>query len=285
MKGITQGSVCLAALLLLGAGMASAQVQSDQQQKCINKVNKAAGKVAAAQVKANNGCVKDYVLGAIADADACVDDDPKNKVEDKQQNVLNDESKACLPGQLPDFGYVNGAFAGTTAQEAGVDLVHDVFGEPVDPGLYLCDTNPAECLCQRQSISRVSKLSRAMNKIWVKCKKAALKIGKDPFPLGAASAADLAECVINGSHPLSVQADTKGKLANATTQMSETIAQFCGTTPNDEFGGGECAGLSGVLLIDCLRNQVECRFCLMVNAIDGMAIDCTTWSGTTTCPP
>lgn len=280
MKRVIQGSVCLAALLLLGAGMASAQVQGNQQQKCINKVNKAAGKVAAAQSKANNSCVKDYVLSAIPNADACVVDDPKDKVEGKQANVLADETKNCISGMLPDFGYTSGMFAGTTAYESGRDLVRDVFGNPVDSGLFICDTNPAECLCQRQTISRISKLYRALNKIWVKCKKAALKINKDPFPLGADSAADLAECVTNGGISLSVQADTKGKILNATTQMSDTIGQFCSPLlALNEFDGGVCANLSGAPLVDCFRNQAECRFCKMVDAYDNLPLDCATWSG------
>lgn len=281
-KGLRE-FVCLGALVLF-ATAASAQ-QSDQQAKCINKVNKAASKVQAAQGKANAACVKEFVKGSISGANAadnCVLDDPKDKVEGKQQNVLNDENKNCIGGELPDFGYTSGATAGTVAYQVEVDLIRDVFGNPVDSGLFICDTNPDECLCQRQAIDRVEKLFRAMSKLWVKCKKAALAIGKDPFPAGAANIGELQQCVTNGSIALSVQADTKGKLAAGELQMSDTIGQFCTPGGNEEFPG-VCP--SGATLVTCLRDQVECRFCKMVNGVDAATIDCAAWSGSASCPP
>jgi hypothetical protein len=285
MKKGLRAFVCLGVLALF-ATAASAQ-QSDQQAKCINKVNKAASKVQAAQGKANAACVKEFVKGSISGvnaADNCVLDDPKDKVEGKQQNVLNDENKNCIMGQLPDFGYAGGVTAGTVAYQVEVDLIRDVFGNPVDNGLFICDTNPDECLCQRQAIDRVEKLFRAMSKLWVKCKKAALAIGKDPFLAGAANIGELQQCVTNGSIALSVQADTKGKLAAGELQMGDTIGQFCTPGGNEEFPG-VCTGLSGAPLVTCLRNQVECRFCKMVNGVDTATIDCAAWSGSASCPP
>lgn len=293
MKKVFRVVIGVAALTLVGAGMASAQVQDDSQQTCINKVNKDAIKVEAAQGKANNDCVKDFVKGAISGPSAannCILNDPKNKVEGKQQNVLNDEMKKCdLVNHFPDFGYVSGAFAGTTAYQAEVDIIHDVFGNPVDPGLFICDTNPAECNCQRQATGRIGKLSRAMGKYFVKCKKAALAIGKLPqFPSGAASATDLARCLTDTGITLSVAADTKGKVADATQQLQDTVQHFCYTIPtSDEFGGGVCNGLSpnAANLATCVAKRVKCRFCKMVQAMDalGGTVNCSTFSGTT-CP-
>jgi hypothetical protein len=287
MKATLRGLVCLAAIALGSASIANALPQADQQAKCINKVNKAASKVQAAQGKANAACVKEFVKGSISGpnaADNCVLDDPKDKVEGKQQNVLNDESKNCLTGELPDFGYTSGVTAGTVAKQVEVDLIHDVFGNPVDSGLFICDTNPDECLCQRQAVDRVEKLFRAMSKLWVKCKKAALAIGKDPFPAGAADISELQQCVTNGSISLSVEADTKGKLAAGELQLSDTIGQFCTAGGNEEFPG-VCAGQSGAALASCLRDQTECRFCKMVNGVDAATIDCAAWSGSASCAP
>ena len=286
-KRVIQGSVCLAALLLVGAGTASAQVQSSSQQKCINKINKSASKVQAAQGKANSSCIKDFVKGKITGvgaAEACILDDPKDKVEGKQANVLNDESKKCEPADLPDFAYTDGVTAGTSAYQAEVDLIHDVFGNPVDPGLFICDTSPAECFCQRTASKRIEKIFRAMNKIFVKCKKAALAIGKLPqFPLGADDIGDIQRCVTDAAVSLSVAADTKGKVASATTQLSDTTDQFCDPLTLGEFDAGVCGGIDNPALTQCLRDRIECRFCRMVNAIDGAAIDCSTFSGVA-CP-
>jgi hypothetical protein len=287
MKGF-KGSVCLAVGLLLAAGAASAQPQTNQQQKCINKVNKAATKVQAAQVKANSGCVKAYVKGDtnVPVAEACVIDDPKDKVEGKQQNVLNDESKNCLPGETPDFGYTDGLYAGSVAYNHTLELIHDVFGSPLDAGLFKCDPFEPECLCQRQAIDRVGKLVRAMGKIWLKCKKPALA-GKDPFVLPIDTTAELAECITNASISLSVEADSKGKIADGTAQLGATLGQFCVgpfTGLNDPFGGGECAGQTGNALRDCLAELAKCRFCKMASDVDNLAINCATWSGAASCP-
>jgi len=277
--------VCLGVLALF-ASVASALPQGKDQIKCINKINKDAIKVQAAQGKANAACVKDFVKGSLSGpnaADNCVLDDPKDKVEKKQQKIISDENKKCLPAQLPDFGYTSGMTAGTVAYQVEVDLIRDVFGNPVDGGLFICDTHPDECLCQRQTIDRVEKLFRAMSKLWVKCKKAALAIGKDPFSAGAADISELQQCVTNGAIPLSVQADTKGKQAAGETQLGDTIAQFCTPGGNEEFPG-VCTGLSGAALVTCLRDQVECRFCKMVNGVDAATIDCAAWSGSASCP-
>ena len=280
-------AVVYASVLSLGvAGIATAQPQGNQQQKCINKINKGASKVHAAQGKANSGCIKDAVLKGTM-AEPCILDDPKDKVEGKQTKLNDDDAKNCTV--TPDFGYTGGVFAGTTAYQAEVNLIHDIYGNPVDSGLYGCDTNPAECLCQRQVDGRIEKLFRAMSKIFLKCKNPALAIGKDPFPTGASGPGDLAQCITNGAIPLSVQADTKQKVADGTQQLQDTAGQFCYTTANDEFGNGACAGFSGnpAGLASCLRDQVECRFCQLYKAADalGGSINCATWSGAAGCTP
>jgi hypothetical protein len=289
MRGLT-GIACLGTVLLLAGAAAAFPPQTDQQQKCVNKVNKAVTKVQAAQGKVNAGCVKAFVKGKLPGVNAaenCLLDDVKDNVEAKQAKVLVDETANCLAGQLPDFGYTDGTSAGLAAYQAEVDLIHDVFGAPVDNGLWLCDPYGAECQCQRQTIDRVEKLFRAMSKLWLKCKRPALVVGKDPFPLGAASEAELAQCLYNGSIPLSVQADTKGKVANGTQQLTDTINQFCAGPFNQQpFAASVCSGLSGTNLANCFANQAKCRFCKMIQTVDnlGANVNCAMWSGAVSCP-
>ena len=271
----------LGVAVLFCAAAAWAQPQGNDQQKCINKINKDTIKVQAAQGKLNAACVKDAVKVG-SDAEACIAADAKGKVAGKEAKTVEDDSKNCVGlSPQPDFAYVGAGTANAAAVQAETDLIHDVFGNPVNPGLFLCDNFPAECLCQRQGIDRVEKLFRAMSKLFVKCKKAALAIGHDPFPMGAASASDIGECVSNVAVGLSVAADTKGKVADAKTQLSDTLTQFC--TVGGEFDAGTCTGLSAAPLVDCLANRTRCRFCLMVNTADNLAVDCNAFSGTT-CP-
>ncbi len=197
-----------------------------------------------------------------------------------------DDVKNCTPA--PSFAYTSGVVAGSAAARAEVDLVHDLYGNPVNPNLYLCDTNPAECLCQRQVNGRIKKLFRAMSKIFLKCKNPALAIGKDPFPAGAANVGEIAQCISNAGIGLSVQADTKGKVADGTQQLTDTAQQFCYANMVDEFGAGACVGsANGAALAACIVDQVECRFCNMYKAADalGAGINCATWSGEASCPP
>ncbi len=274
-------NLCAAVAVLLASTTASASPQSNQQQKCINTINKDTIKVLAAQTKLGTGCVKDAVKTG-SNAETCINSDPKGKVGGKSAKTSSDQTKQCT-APLPDFAFTGAATANGAAIQAGRDVMHDGFGSPLDAGLYSCDTAPAECLCQRQAIDRVAKIFNATSQIFVKCKKFALAIGHDPVPLGAASAADIEGCITNAGYGISVAADPGSKIADATTQLGDTIAKFCGTTPNDEFAGGLCSGLSNAQRTTCLANRVKCRFCQLVNAADALAVDCATFSGTT-CP-
>ncbi len=275
------------AAALIGSGSALAQVQDKVQEKCINKINKDAIKIQAAQGKINSSCIKDFVKGKISgpgSAENCIQSDPKAKVSKKQNKLLADEVKFC--STTPDFAYVGGLTAVSDPVDAERNVVHSLYGNPLDSGMFICDTFPNECFCQRTTTKRINKIFRAASKIFIKCKKAALKIGKDPFPLGAQDPADIEACITDGLlvGGLSVAADTKGKIGNATTQLGDTINQFCGMGGNDEFGGGDCAGLSGSTLRDCIANETLCHFCEMIKGVDGLpAIDCAAWSGAT-CP-
>ncbi len=261
------------------------------EQICINKMNKDAVKVMAAQLKVNDGCVKDEVKkGVPGDADVCIEADVKGKVGKKRAKTASDETKKC--GSPPAVLFTGAANTNDTAEEAAKALVRDVFG-PTLSSLASCDTNANECLCQRKVINRVSKLERALAKIWLKCKKSALKDGKEPFAIGGGTtAAELRLCVTDGALAggLSVQTDTKGKVADATSQLQATATQFCGAASIDEFATGECSGFSappapldGAGLASCLADQAKCRFCEHVNGVDALGIDCDTWVGTT-CP-
>jgi len=259
------------------------------EQLCINKINKDAVKVLAAQLKVNDGCVKDEVKKG-TDGDACMDLDAKGKVLKKRAKTVSDEMKKCTANP-PSAFYTSAVIANDAAEAAGKALHRDAFGAGL-AALQSCDTNPEECLCQRKAINRVTKLERTLTKLWLKCKKAAMKNGKDPFTSGGAELnSDLQQCITNGALPggLSVESDTKGKVVKATSQLSATATQFCGAGTEDEFAGGACGGFStpptidGPGLASCLRDQAQCRFCEMVNTVDALSTDCNAWVGIT-CP-
>lgn len=258
------------------------------EQICINKMNSDGVKVQAAQLKVNDGCVKDAVKTSLtpqAVADACIEADSKGKVAKKRAKTVADIPKKCAPA--PSIFFSGAVTTNDAAEEGAKALLRDVFG-PGLGSLWPCDTNPAECVCQVKVINRVSKMERAMAKIWLQCKKAAMVGSKPPFsPTGAVSNAELQQCVTNGVLPggLSVEADTKGKIADAKGQLVDTAEQFCGAGGADEFFGGLCSGFSnpptidGAGLANCMEDLAQCRLCEMINLTDALAIDCDSWAG------
>ena len=284
MQQIIKGVVCTGAWLVMSAGLASAIPQSDAQQKCINNINKTSAKVAAKQDGVNTGCVKDFGKGKISGpgaAEACINGDPKGKVQQAKLKVTSEETKSCTVA--PGFGFTSGVFAGTSAAQAAVGVIHDAYGSPADSSVLICDTYPLECKCQALVPKRLDGMFRAMSKVWLGCKRSALAIGKAPFLAGAATGAELQQCLTDGAISLSVAADTAGKVAGGAQKIADTVGQFCDLGTQDEFSGGTCPALDGAALSTCLAKHVKCRFCEMVNAVDGLAADCNAFSGTT-CP-
>jgi hypothetical protein len=123
---------------------------------------------------------------------------------------------------------------------------------------------------------------QSMGREFVKCKKNALKVGKDPFPLGADSGDDLEACVNDPGAPNSVAADSKGKLAKRKDNLATAITDQCEVTNVSATSfPGACNGNTATNLKNCLIDLVECRFCKMENDIDGITVDCGLFAGTT----
>ncbi len=294
-------------LLLLAQGMVVAQVQDKAQQKCITKLNKDGSKVAAAQGKENSKCILFAGKGKLdkleaASAQACLTTDAKGKVQKKRDKTSDDEADSCAdPGSIPDFGIPTGtavALAGgtaaavsTAAMDQEVALVGDIFGPNLHAAIIDCGEDKPGCGCQAKVMKGAEKIAAAKIKEFLKCKKFALKDGgKLPFPNGASSAADLADCVDDAGTAGSIAADTKSKISKKVTKLKSDIGSKCapGEVLSPEPFPGYCVGLSGDALGDCIDGRVECRVCLMINAMDGLEVDCDLFDDTVangSCPP
>jgi hypothetical protein len=288
MKAIVLVTATVAGALFVAAG-ALGQPQSDGQQKCLLKINTEGAKVHRAQGKENNRCVKAFgaetlPVGPTAGED-CLTTDPKGKVQKFKDKVIARETSTCQGGNAPSFSFTGSATVNSAAQDTELGLMHDIYGNPVDNGLKICDTFPAECTCQEATQSRLEKLFKTMDQVWVKCKQYALAIDQDPFPSGAASPAELQQCIDNPLVSRSVKADTQGKIANRRAEVGEKILARCPTGKiDDSFPNCGLNDLSTAAeAADCLVDLVECRFCQMVNTMDALSVDCGMFAGTT-CP-
>ncbi|HYD49670.1 MAG TPA: hypothetical protein VEB21_15045 [Terriglobales bacterium] len=252
--------------LLLVAGVAPAQVQTKEQQKCVNALNGGASKVAAQQGKADLSCLKDAAEASLAgSAESCLVGD--GKVAAKIDKLHAAEIKKCVAP--PSFGYSDAATSGGAARSGRLLAFHDLFGADLDSGALSCAGDEAGCDCQRQVAKAADKLANAKWKIFLKCKKAALKAG-------ASSAEDLQKCISDAATEGSLAADSKGAIAKSRAKLGELIGRDCDevSATAAAFGNGECSSLSGDSLASCIDDRTDCRLCQTFNDADALTVDC-----------
>jgi hypothetical protein len=250
------------------AGSAVAQQQSKAQQLCINKMNKDGVVYASKQGKEQVQCLKDAATQSLGmmTGEACLTADRKGRVAKRATKTTDDETSFC--GQAPNFAYTSAANVNTVAQQQEVNLVHDVFGSPLDPNVKLCDPNKPECLCQFKVYSKIEKLAFTLGRDFVKCK-------KDQLAALVTSSSAIEDCLTNAALVGSVANDPKGKIADRVANLQTTITLQC-DNPGVTLGSfpGRCNGLTESGLGNCLYARVKCRMCLMYNAMDGLSVDC-----------
>jgi hypothetical protein len=269
------------------SGTVWAQAQSKDQQKCITKLNRDGLKTHETQAKINRKCVKDVGKGKVlpSAAEACLTSDPQGQVMKRQGKTNTAESSFCTGSGIPNYGYTSAATVNTAAVQAEIDLMHDMFGNPVDNNLFACDPNVNECLCQRNMINRIEEVMQVIGRVFQACKKSGLKATLG----GITSPAGLQGCFDDPGTALSVVTDPGGQIADTVGFMTGTLNQECEATTStaNSFSGGVCNGLTGSAAQDCIVRRVRCRACLMINAFDGITSDCDTFDNGTadaSCP-
>jgi len=273
----------VAALIAIGtltiSGTVWAQAQSKDQQNCITKLNRDGLKTHETQAKINRACVKDVGKGKVAPsaAEACLTADPQGQIMKRQTKTNTADSTFCTasPSQHPDYGYTGAATMNMAAVQGEIDLMHDLFGNPIDGHLVPCNPNTGECLCQRNMITQIEALMQVIGRVFQACKKSGLKTTSGVVT----SAATLQGCFDDPLTTLSVAADPGGQIANVVGFMTGTLNQECEASSSTaaSFNGGVCTGLTGSMAQDCIVQRVRCRICLMINAFDGIASDCDTF--------
>jgi hypothetical protein len=244
-------SIAVASAFAIVVGSAAGAQESTQQQKCINAINKDAGKVAQTQGKENAACVKAGTKAAVAAN--CPTADSKGKVAKATGKTTADETKNCI-APLPDFGYTSAATANSAAQAKELALLSDTYG-----GTDLSSVISTDKLiggCQSTVTKDVEKIAFFFHGDYVGCKKTALK--------GGASAASALEACIGG--------DLKQKVQGAGTKLGADITKKCtGVTQATAFPGS-CSAAAD--LGACLTAAAKCRMCQAINAEDGINANC-----------
>ena len=234
---------------------AVAQIQDKVQQGCINTMNKNGIKVLATQGKENASCVKGVGAGKISGtADDCLTADGKNKVSKAEQKTTDGETSKCV-APLPSFGLTSAAAVNAAAKNGELELIKDVFGDPVDSAIIDASVDKAGAGCQAAISKAYEKLAATRAKTFVGCKKGGLKAQTITGKSG------LADCLSD---------DTKGKVGKAKTKVTDTVTKKCsGVVPATAFPG-DCSGSALNDLGVCIAELTECRTCVALARMDGI---------------
>ena len=244
----------------ISAAPADAQIQDKSQQKCINAMNKAGAKLAKTQGKENAKCVRNGGKGTETNAQACLTADAKSKVSKAEGKTATAETKSCTTA--PSFGKRPAAAVNAAAKGEEVSLVSDIFGADLTAAVISATVDKAGAVCQGAVIKSYEKLVATKVKTFLKCKKTGLKDGS------ITSAATLETCFD------AIVSDPKGKVGKAKTKLAATFTKKCPSPAVDLDAAfpGNCVGASP--FSDCVDAAAECRVCLMLDAMDGLARDC-----------
>lgn len=294
-------------MLLVGAAGVSAQTQSKQQQKCINKMNQTGTNVAFFQAKENRDCLTKYQRGQNGGAEACLPTDPKDRIARQEAKVTKFYSKFCVGGTntYPGFSLIGAPVdpgnlddqINAAAKDSQIAMIHSIFGSDLDSALYACDPDKAECTCQKEVLRVIEKTwFTYAKKMFATCKKAQLKLGSTD------NITEIDKCVDDAGTNFSMESDEKAKLTRRWDQLDEILTNKCDFAGvggdkvyNNSFDatGAYCQTFadaenlgdanSKTGLAGCLRDIAACTACKMFKDIDELTVDCDAWVGVT-CP-
>jgi hypothetical protein len=243
------------------AGVAQAQLPPDQQ-RCVERYNKALRKVAQQAGKDARRCIRNASKGDEADPDGCVAASG-TVLALREADVVELFAAGGLCAPAPAV-IVQGAAAGIAAHRGAVSgLLQDYFGDPFGP--VSGDSNDARCL--DRAIQRSSQALTEILKAHHKCKKAGLKAGTiDDEASLTATCGTLA------------QIDLKGRVGKRLLALDDNLQTRCAAAPSGIaalFDGlGPACHASPAALSACAQAATRCRACEALNAADGTALDC-----------
>ncbi len=260
--------VCAAlAWALAWASPASAQVQTRDQQDCVNKVVKTARKVADSVLKDASQCVRHAARNALPagiSAQQCLAADLKGKVQKAKDKLGETAATSC--SVTPDFGFLDAATTSDAYINDNLGLSVDAFGSDLDATLAGSDSVDAAGRCSATISMAHRKLEDAMHREIEGCVKTGLKSHS------ITSAAGLQACLD------AISSDTHGRVARTTglvqtllttkcpagdlALMFPGLTSICGVYAQST----DAAGIAG-----CSNYRLKCRVCRIFDF--GYALD------------
>ena len=240
-----------------------------EAQKCVNDFNKSVAAVAKAQSVSNLACLKNAQKGATeklgvpATAQDCLSNDVGGKTAGSVAKLAAKDAASC--STAPEFGHSDAAAAGEAARQAGRNLMGDLFGATLDTAIVQTAADPVGAKCREEVAKRTHGAVDALWKLTLKQKKALL-LGKKV--LAATNGGALADGLV-----AFLDSDPKGAVSKPFAALAAASAKRCaGVDLAAAFPG--CAPADLPALNACAERATRCRFCQVLAAADGLALDC-----------
>ncbi|HYC54722.1 MAG TPA: hypothetical protein VEL28_07275 [Candidatus Binatia bacterium] len=236
----------------------AAQVQSAEQQKCLQSTATASAKLAKARAKEYAKCLKsaagEDLVGC--SAEDCVASDASGKVGDALAKLRDISSASCRT--QPDFAYRHPSLVGSVVVDETIGLFDDVLGPDLDDVAILKSEDARGAACQGKILKAATKLGLTMTSLYDACRKAAVPT--------VTSAEALADCLD------AITADDSGKVAAAERGIDAAVAGTCAGLDMNTVLDGSCDGAPD--LGDCVAERARCRACRRASSSDDLGTDC-----------
>ncbi len=251
---------------------------SQDDQGCLNTVNKNVAKLAKTQAKVLSKCMLDGSKGKLGaqTIEGCLTSDPKGKVQKASGKLATQLASKCKPAY--DHTPTDPNFLIDRTLQKELELLHWWFGSDLDSviGSQTSSIGKLVAKCQLDVAKAGQKCQDAKLKVYNKCKKDRLKSGE------IATLSGLTQLCLQADQNdpnLPGQPDPKGKVGKACeTKLSSKISKKCtgpGVSLNTAFPGSDPNGSQDPerlrLWIDLM---VECEVCRLLNDVDALARDC-----------
>lgn len=253
----------VAAVALLLPAVAFGQTASNTA-SCINAINKSMRKVTVAVSKETRGCVSKKAGGLLGSQTVLQCIAASAGVQKASIGALITADNSC-GGSPPAFGPPSINLHAPRAVQLTQTFLQDLFGTVPDTSLA---TNSNVMSCQTAVLKTAAKCQDLRINSFNKCKKEGLKRGfvTDAVDLQVA-------CLGTGS----TQPDPTGGKIESTcigvpTKKIESACVSRGVALDQAFPG--CNETTAAGVARCADERLRCRFCNLLNDVDGLSRDC-----------
>ena len=237
-------AIVVLGLCAFSQNSAHAQSQNQDQQNCVNELNKNFAKVAKTQGKDIGSCIKDGSKGKLSGTiEACLTSDRKGKVGKATAKTEQKAAQSCTTS--PDFAATDAATANQVGIDLELDLIHDLFGPDLDAAIISLGADKTGALCQQAVAKKNQKCVDSLLKEFNACKKDSLRARFTEVRSGE----ELQSTCMGEVLALAGIPDLKGKTQKTCDEkLQKTIDSKCAGVDLDEAfpGSGLGAGLGGL---------------------------------------